>query len=103
MIILNCIPARAVEVRSGYEAFYEVTAYCTKGSVTASGTMPKAGRTVAGPRYLKLGTCIFIEGRGIFILEDRMNARFPERFDLYMESREACLKFGKQKLKIKIL
>ena len=73
-----------------------VTAYTHTGSPTAAGTMPKAGRTVAGPRWIPLGTKVWIEGVGERIVEDRTHIRFNGRYDVFLDSEAECLEWGIQ-------
>lgn len=73
-----------------------VTAYTYTGQKTASGTWPKEGRTVAGPRTVPFGTVVWIDGIGERIVEDRTNSRFEGRYDVFMESQADCLEWGIQ-------
>lgn len=89
---------------------FTVTAYCScakccgkSGQPTASGTMPAAGVTVAGPRRLRLGTRVVIAGIGARVIQDRLARRYDNRIDLFMTNHLAALKFGIQKLEITIL
>lgn len=80
-----------------------VTAYVWTGSPCANGSWPVAGVTCAGPRWVPLGTRVCIEGVGIRTVTDRTALRFDGRFDVFMDSRKAAIRFGKQTLKVKIL
>lgn len=73
-----------------------VTAYTWTGNQTASGTWPREGRTIAGPRWVPFGTRVYVDGIGWRIIEDRTHERFDGRWDVYMESRDACLAWGIQ-------
>lgn len=87
-----------------------VTAYCScvkccgqwSGGPTASGAMPRQGVTVAGPRALKLGTKVFIEGVGERTVQDRLAKRFDSRFDVYFTNHAEALRFGKRTLNVTI-
>ena len=61
---------REQEVRRGYTRKFtcEITHYIPTGSLTSSGTVPQAGRTVAC-NFLPLGTKVRINGH-IYIVED---------------------------------
>jgi len=86
-----------------------VTAYCackiccgkSASGITASGTRPVAGRTVAASRSIPLGTRIHIEGIGWRTVEDRLARRYDGRVDVYFASHTEAKKFGIQKRKIK--
>jgi len=80
-----------------------VTAYTWTGNKTAIGTYPVQGRTCAGPRWIPLGTVVYIEGVGERIVEDRTNIRYNGRYDVYMNSEDDCLEFGIQNLKVEVL
>ena len=87
-----------------------ITAYCAcrkccgknaKG-ITAMGTRPVEGRTVAAARSIPLGTRIHIEGIGWRVVEDRTARRFDGRVDIYFRSHTEALIFGKQNRAVKI-
>ena len=87
---------KAVQISRGAERTATVTAYTHTGNPTASGTMPVVGRTVAGPRWIPLGTKVWIEGVGERIVEDRTHIRFNGRYDVFMDSEAECLEWGIQ-------
>ena len=87
-----------------------VTAYCAcpiccgKGAkgITAAGTRPKQGRTIAAPRNVPLGTRVAVEGLpGFFIVEDRTARRFDGRWDVYFERHQDAKNFGKRRLDVR--
>jgi 3D (Asp-Asp-Asp) domain-containing protein len=72
--------------------------------IAASGKLVRDG--IVAANFLKFGTRIKIPeifGDKIFVVEDRMASRFYHRVDIWFSSREAALKFGKQKTEIEIL
>lgn len=72
--------------------------YCNSGSKTSSGTYPAAGRTVAC-NSLPLGTRIYIEGYGEYVVEDR-GGMGGNVIDIYMgeqENDDVCNSFGRKK------
>lgn len=71
--------------------------------VTAFGSRPRSGRTVACPRTLHFGTRIQVEGKGIYVCEDRTALRFDGRYDIYMDDYAEARAFGKQRLEVKVL
>lgn len=91
------------------ENFYIVTAYCPcirccgPGSPkpTASGVWPKQGRTAATNKF-PFGTKLEIEGVGVRIVEDRM-PKDQMKVDIYFDSHQKALEFGKQKRKVKVI
>ena len=78
-----------------------ITAYTWTGSKTASGTWPKEGRTVAGPRNVPFGTVVWIDGIGERVVEDRTHQRYDGRYDVYMDSETECLNWGIQERMIR--
>lgn len=71
--------------------------------ITASGKRVKEGRTLACPPELPFGTEVYIPYFDqTFVCEDRGGAIKGKRLDVYMESREQALKFGKRKLEVEI-
>ena len=75
------------------------TAYCLTGTM-ASGLEVYDG-AIACPRYIPLKSKIETNGR-TYICEDRMNLRFPDRYDIWMSDCDDCMEFGKRTLNIKI-
>lgn len=70
---------------------------------TANGTHVHDG--IVAANFLKFGTKVHFPdyfGDKEFSVEDRMNARFPDRMDIWFPTREAALNFGIQKLKVEI-
>jgi 3D (Asp-Asp-Asp) domain-containing protein len=80
---------------------FAVTAYThyrnRRGGVnkTATGTLPRAGRTVAvDPRVIPFGTRIHISGVGERIAEDTGRNIKGRRLDLFLPSKRECQRFG---------
>lgn len=69
---------------------------------TASGSRPGPG-TIACPAKWDFGTIVEIEGV-LYRCEDRMNSRYrgTERYDVWLESKEEALEWGKKELAIYI-
>ena len=87
----------------------EITAYnaTTKQcgndlGITASGKKVQEGRTIATHTSIPLGTKVYIEDVGEFVVEDRGNLRENE-VDVFMEDENEAWKFGRQEKKIYIL
>lgn len=78
----------------------------TDGSpcVAAGGWICGRNDVVACPRSIPLGTWVEIEGMGKYECMDRMNGRFPNRFDISFDKDvQAAIRFGKRYLTIEIL
>ena len=96
---------------SAFEEF-EATAYCAcpkccgkwAGGITASGTKATAKRTIAvDSNLIPLGSKVEIEGLGTYIAEDTGSAIKGKIIDIYFDTHEEALKFGKQKVNIRII
>ena len=83
---------------TAYTASYEE---CGKtDGITSSGTKATEGRTVACD-FLKFGTQIVILGK-TYTVEDRIGSGHPSKMDVYMESKEEALKFGRKEIEVEI-
>lgn len=82
-----------------------ITAYCLcavccgrTGGLTASGTFPRVGVTVAAPRNVRFGTWvrISIPGRAPIVrrVEDRTAKRWDGRWDILLPDHEAAKVWG---------
>ncbi len=76
--------------------------------ITASGRKATAGRTVA-VNWLPFGTRLKIDGK-LYAVEDRgavshfgSKNRPKKRVDIFMESHEEALKFGRRTVEVRIL
>lgn len=72
--------------------------------ITASGTTVHHG--VVAANFLPIGSKIKIPdyyGDEIFVVEDRMNARYTKRLDIWMASRAEAKQFGIRKVNIEIV
>jgi 3D (Asp-Asp-Asp) domain-containing protein len=86
------------------------TAYCScvkccgkSDGITASGVKAKANHTIAVDRkVIPLGTTILINGKE-YVAEDTGSAIKGNKIDIYFDSHEEALKFGKQRIEIEVL
>lgn len=103
------VSSRASTNTSGWVEFV-ATGYCpcmsccgkTNG-ITASGTQATAGRTVAMPSNYSFGTQIEIEGYGTYVVEDRGGAIKSNRIDIYFNTHQEALNFGRRTVKLRVL
>ena len=88
-----------------------VTAYChcktccgpkAKG-ITANGSKPTQGITIAASRSLPFGTMIHIPSVGWRKVEDRLAKRFDKRVDIYFTKHKDAKKFGIRRETIQIV
>ena len=92
-----------------YLGAFTVTAYCNcpiccgkwSGSACKNGEYPQQGITVAcDESVIPLNTYIEIEGYGVRKCQDTGSKIINKRLDLYFDSHQEALKFGKKKLKV---
>jgi len=79
------------------------TAYTHTGHRTATGTWPSRGTIAVDPRVIPLGSKLHVEGYGEGIAEDTGGAIQGEIIDLYMESREECITWGRRQVEVRII
>ena len=89
---------------------YTITAYCPcvkccgkANGITASGVKAVQGVTVATDKSIPFGTKIYIDGVGERIVQDRGGAIKGNKIDLYFDSHEKALEFGRQTKQVTIL
>lgn len=66
---------------------------------TASGTIPKQGRTIAAPKNFPFGTKLVINGHE-YTVEDRGGSIKGRRLDIYFDSHAEALRFGRQRVEV---
>lgn len=71
-------------------------------SIMASGKKVYKG-AIACPRALSFGSIVEIKDMGKFVCEDRMNIRYKNNFDIFMESKDEALSFGRKTLEYRII
>ena len=91
VVIANC---------SAYTASPEECGDNSSG-ITASGTIAQEGVTVAMDD-VPLGTRVRINGHE-YIVEDRFGGGYENRVDIFFDSKEDALRFGRQNLEVEIL
>lgn len=97
-------------ITTGEYVAFTATAYCpcaqccgkTNG-ITASGTKATAGRTVAMSSSYSFGTKIEIRGLGTYVVEDRGGAIQSNRIDIYFDTHQEALNFGRRTVYLKVI
>ena len=72
--------------------------------ITASGAHVADG--IVAANFLPLHTHVKIPslyGEKVFVVEDRMNRRYTQRMDIWMETREEAMRFGLKRVEIVVL
>lgn len=95
--------APASESTSGmtYAGTFQLTAYEWTGNPCANGNYPTCGYTVAS-NYFALGTRIYIEGYGTYVVEDR-GGMSSNVIDIYMGDYNTCIQFGRRSANVYIV
>lgn len=93
--------------KQGKVVMMSVSAYTPQGGsnggrVTASGTTPTEGRTIAMGRAYPFGTKVKILGH-IYTVEDRGGAIGNKSVDLFMNSQSKAIQFGRKYIPVEIL
>jgi 3D (Asp-Asp-Asp) domain-containing protein len=74
-----------------------------KVGITSSGTKAKQGTIAADIRYYPYGTRMIIPGYGKGVVEDTGSAiKGPNRIDVYFGSRKKALRWGRQKVTVRV-
>lgn len=110
---LSTFPLSESGIPQHYTKVIEGTAcaYTAKsGAVTATGTTPKIGTVAVNPKIIPYGSKLFIVSNsgyvyGYAIAEDTGGDLLNNTIlvDLYMNTREDCLNFGRRNVKIYVL
>ena len=92
-----------------YTYVAEVSAYTASDDecgnherITASGTHVQQGRTIAAPSWIPFGTTVVINGHS-YVAEDRGSAIQGNCIDIYMDSRDDAMKFGRKELEVTVV
>ena len=84
---------------------YRATAYCLKGK-TASGRQASIGTSAADPKFLKLGTRVYIRAgsyTGHYVVRDTGGRIKGRRIDIFVGSRREALNFGYKRVTLRVL
>ncbi len=79
------------------------TAYSLSRNNTASGLRPGPGRVSVDPRVIPLGTKLYVEGYGPAVAADTGSAIKGLRIDVWLNSRELAIKWGRKKVRVWVL
>lgn len=106
--------ARSSATRFSYAIDVTATAYTygdsgSWGDVTATGKSVQVGYVAVDPRVIPLGSRLYITypdgsaGYGFAVAEDTGGAIKGNRVDLFYETREEAIQFGRRKMKVYVL
>ena len=82
---------------------FEATAYTWTGNRTATGTWPSRGTVAVDPNVIPLGAELYVEGYGPAVAADTGGDIKGQRIDLYMESYEEAIQFGRRQVLVEVL
>lgn len=83
--------------------YMQASAYTYTGNRTATGKHPEVGMVAVDPSVIPLGTKMYIEGYGYAVAADTGGAIRGNTLDIFMETREQCLSWGRRTVKVYIL
>lgn len=107
---LKLIKDRLDEIESLEIYSMEATAYtddvASQGKwvgQTATGVKPQIGIVAVDPKVIPLGTKLYINGYGKAIAGDTGGAIKGNKIDLFLPNRGDCMRFGRQKVKVRVV
>ena len=100
--------ARSIKTPQGYKRYSkritcEATAYTHTGYRTATGIMPYVGVVAVDPRYIPLGTKMFIPGYGMALAADTGGDMIHHRIDVFLNTEYECIQWGRRNVEVYIL
>lgn len=91
-------------VKFNASAYCSCSKCCNKTTgITASGTKATAGRTVAMSSKYSFGTKVEIKGMGTYVVEDRGGAIKGNKIDIYFDSHQEALNFGRRTVYLRVI
>ena len=103
---------KAVSAKTSITRVFNVSAYCScqkccgiySDGITASGHVLKPGdKIVAAGKIYPFGTKVFIEGYGLATVQDRGGAIKDDCFDLYFNTHQEALNWGRQYIECEVI
>ncbi len=79
------------------------TGYTHTGNDTFTGVYPEVGTVAVDPNVIPLGTKLYVEGYGFAKAQDIGSAIKGKRIDLFFDTREDALSWGRRSTKVYIL
>lgn len=94
--------AECTAYTAGYESTGKTPEHPAYG-LTASGQQVRKGIVAADTNVLPFGTKLYIDGLGIFEVQDTGSDIKGQRIDIYYDDLNDAIKFGRQQRKVYIL
>ncbi|NLC76855.1 MAG: DUF348 domain-containing protein [Clostridia bacterium] len=101
--VLQVVSRGGVDKRFREAKTVIATAYAPTGNRTYTGTWPKRGTIAVDPKVIPLGTELYVEGYGAGKAEDIGSAIKGNRIDVFVDTEEEAVKWGRRKVKVYIL
>lgn len=100
--------ALSVKTPEGYKRYSkkltcEATAYVATGHKTSLGLVPYEGIVAVDPDYIPYYTKMYIPGYGIAMAGDTGGDMIHHRIDLFMDSYQKAIRFGRRDVEVYIL
>lgn len=100
--------SRSIKTPQGYKRYSklltcEATAYTHTGNPTATGVMPYVGVVAVDPRYIPLGTKMYIPGYGVAVAADTGGAIVRNIIDVFFNTERECINWGRRNVQVYIL
>ncbi len=92
-------PTEPVTSTKKYLGALSSTAYISTGSNMANGELPYAGAVACN--LVPLGTKIYIEGYGYFVVKDRIGS--GSQLDIYMDTYDEAIQYGRRTVNVYIV
>ncbi len=96
-------PSAPADLKNAKVIKGQATGYTHTGNRTATGTIPKRGTVAVDPRVIPLGSKLYIPGYGYGVAEDTGGAVKGNIIDLFFETREEAIKWGRRNVTIYVL
>ena len=95
------------EYNYSYYIDVTATAYTHTGNLTYSGTVAEVGVIAVDPRYIELGSNVYVIGNygdyGVCRAEDIGGGIKRYRIDVFLDTEEECVIFGRRKMRCYVL
>lgn len=81
----------------------EATAYTHTGNATFTGVMPKVGMIAVDQRVIPLNSYVYVPNIGLLKATDTGGVIKGNIIDIFMDTRQECIEFGRQNITIYVL
>ena len=89
-------------VATASEQPFVATAYCLTGK-TATGPRAGPGTVAVDPKVIPLGSRVHVSGYGWAVARDTGRAIKGRRVDVWLASRKACRRWGRQTVRVRVV